>query len=93
MRHLIQRRRAHLEDDVGTAQQLGRPGRHLRAGSAVGVVGEVGRRAGAALDRDGEAQLDEFRHDLGNGRDALFTGEGFLRNSDQQGHDPDSAQV
>jgi hypothetical protein len=66
-------------------------GQHLGAGSAIVVVGKVGRFSGAAFDRDGETQLDELHHDLGNGRHAFFTSEGFLWNSDQQTHGFDSS--
>ena len=38
------RRRAHLEDDVGAAHELGRTACDLRAGGLVGFIVEIGAR-------------------------------------------------
>ena len=42
--------RAHLEDDVGAAHELGGAARDLGAGGPVGVIGEVGGPPRARLD-------------------------------------------
>ena len=54
------------------AHSAGRAVDDLGAGGAVGVVAEIRRVAGAGLDGDLEAELDELLDDLGNGGDALL---------------------
>ena len=69
------RRRAHLEDDVGAAHELGGAAGDLRAGRPVGVIGEIRAVAGACLDADGEAQLDQLLDDLGHRGDTFLARE------------------
>jgi hypothetical protein len=73
-----------LQDEVGSSPQLGRALHDLRACGAVDIVAEIGRIAGAGLDDDLESELDELFNDFGHGRNALFAGCRFLRDSDKQ---------
>ena len=56
-----------------------------RTGSLVRRIGIAGARAGAALDGEGVALLDELRDDLGHERDAPLARRAFFRDRDLHG--------
>ena len=77
--------RPHLHHDVGLPDLCRRPA-DLRAGLAIGGVGEFGRFAGAGLHGHVEAQLDDLRHRLRGGGAAHLALVDFLRNPDRHRH-------
>ena len=82
-RDLLGGRGAHLEDDVGAAQQLGGTAGDPGAGGLVGVVAEVGGGTGPGFYADREAQLDQFLDHVGDCGDTLLARKGLAWHSDR----------
>ena len=70
--HLIGARAAHLEEDVGVAQRVGRRRHDLGALGTQHIVGKARAQTGARLDLHMSAEPDELLGRLGRDRDARF---------------------
>ena len=79
----IEGRGLNAEQDIGARQDRGRVGEF---GVFVGLIGEMGGNAGAALDQDAGAQGLQFARNLGSECHAGFIGGALLQDPHDDRH-------
>ncbi len=82
-RNFLAGRRAHLEDDVGTAHEFSGAASDPGTCGLVGLVAEVGGCPGPAFDLDGEAELDQLLDHLRDGGNTFLARVDFAWHSDR----------
>ena len=81
VRHLVLRHRADAQEAIGGGGKFGGIGGQLRPGVGELGIGNGGRPARAALDRNGVLLFQQHFDRIGNERDPGFATRGFIENS------------